>query len=397
MRLAIISPFAPELSGVGQYGVRMAQGLAQTKRFSAVDVLANTGGSSPTFEERDGLTIKRIWQRDRLNTLPALLRELTRLKPDVVWFNLGLSIYGKSPVVNFCGHLAPMLAKATGLPTVVTLHELFEMADLNAIGAANHPLMNWGGRLATRLILRADYVCLTLRSYASVLAHNYGVEHLIHIPHGTFDAPHFGPLSKAKRLLYFGGHAPYKGLEDLLEMYRSLKAEDPTLDLVVAGSDHPRFPGYFAGMRAAYAKLPDVTWMENVPEAALPALFESARVVALPYTATTGASSASIRAAAHGRPVVAYALRDLRALATDENLEITFAPVGDQGAFQQHLRALLNDPARCERIGRANVLAMQAHTLEITCQHYANLFYAAAQRQVVEPDRTGRYKFSSIG
>jgi glycosyltransferase involved in cell wall biosynthesis len=178
-------------------------------------------------------------------------------------------------------------------------------------------------------------------------------------------------------------------------MYRTLRAQDSGIELVVAGSDHPRFPGYFAKTRSAFADLTGVTWQENVPEASLPTLFESARVVALPYSATTGASSAALRAAAHGRPVVAYALRDLQTLACDENMEIAFAEPGDRVDFQNQLLRLLNAPEECERVGRANVAAMQTHTLDATCQHYANLFFATAQRRAFQPERAGRYEFSS--
>jgi glycosyltransferase involved in cell wall biosynthesis len=329
--------------------------------------------------------------------LPALLNELRQLEPDVVWFNLGLSIYGKSPWVNFLGHLAPMLTKTLGTPAVVTLHELFETVDLQALGVGNHRLMHWGGQLATRVILKANYICLPLRSYAEVLTRHYHAQRLIHIPLGTFNPPQFKPLSPNKRLLYFGGYAPFKGLEAFLEMYQTLKQADGAIELVVAGSDHPRFPGYFAQVRSAYAALPGVTWLQNVPEAQVPQLFEEARVVALPYTATTGASSVLLRAAAYGRPVVAYALPQLQALAADDDLEVAFAPQGNDRAFGELLCTLLNDPTGCERIGCRNVEAVQSRSIDLISQQYANVLQAAAHRQAVGPDGLGRFQISSFG
>lgn len=386
MRLAIVSPFFPEISGVGQYGVRVAEGLARTGHFSSIQVLANRWPGGDLREERDGLIIDRCWQRDQLSVLPDLLNGLRRIRPDVVWFNLGLSIYGKSPLVNFLGHTAPLLSKLSGVPVVVTLHELFEMADLGAIGASSNWLMRWGGALATRLILSADLVCLTLQPYVTLAQQKYGARNVRHVPHGAFDPPRFAPLSNEKRLLNFGLHAPYKGLNDLLEIYSELRASDSTLTLMVAGGDHPRFPGYFAAMRQTYAQVPGVTWLLNLPEEQLPAIFESARVVALPYAATTGASSVSHRAAAHGRPVVAYALRDLQTVAVEEDLQIEFVPAGNRAEFKARLLRLLNDPVECERIGRANVIAMQAFTLEATCWRYVALFESVMRRSVV----TGR-------
>lgn len=386
MRLAIVSPFTPEFSGIVQYGLRLAQGLAQSGRFTSIDVITNTITGRSCRADSDGVAVRRVWRRDHLGAMPAILGELAQIRPDVVWFNLGLSIYGKSPVANFLGHLTPMLARARGLPAIVTLHELFEMTDLAALGAGGHPGLRWGGSLATRFILRANYVCLTLRSYMSVIRQKYGADHVVHMPLGLVNAPRFAPLTGRKRLLYFGSAAPYKGLDGLLDIYQRLRAQDPAIELVVAGSDHQRFPGYFSKVRAAYGHLPGISWLENVPEENLTALFDSARVIALPYAATTGASSAALRAAAHGRPVVAYALRDLKTLAADENFEMAFVPVGDQAAFCRQLLTLLNAPEDCERIGRANVLAMQPHTLEATSQRYADLFSAAVDRQAFQPE-----------
>jgi glycosyltransferase involved in cell wall biosynthesis len=345
--------------------------------------LANRWPGGAAREERDGLIIERCWERDRLSVLPNLITGLRRSQPDVVWFNLGLSIYGKSPVVNFSGHVAPLLSRLADRPTVVTLHELFEMADLAAIGATNNWLMQLGGALATRLILSAHLVCLTLKPYADLVQQKYNVRNVRHVPHGAFDPPRFIPLPAEKRLLYFGLHAPYKGLKEFLELYAELRADDPAVTLSVAGSDHPRFPGYFAAMRAAHAHLPGITWLPNIPEARLPSIFESARVVALPYVATTGASSVSHRAASHGRPVVAYALRDLQTVATEENLQIEFVPNGDRAEFKNRLKLLLDNPAECERIGQANVTAMRAYTLETTCWRYVTLFESVAKLRAI--------------
>jgi len=380
VRLAIVSPFFPEISGVGQYGVRVAEGLACTGRFESIHVLANRWPGGKPYEVRDALIIERCWQRDSFNVLPNVLYKLQRLKPDLVWFNLGLSIYGQSPLTNFLGHMLPLFVQQSGVPVVVTLHELFEMADLEAIGTSRNQFIQWGGALATKLILSADLVCLTLKPYVAFAQQKYRVRNVTHIPHGAFDPPRFTPLPEEKRLLYFGLHAPYKGLSELLEIYAELRGIDSTLTLTVAGSDHPRFTGYFALMRDTHAHLPGVTWLPNLPEEQVPQLFDSARVVALPSVATTGSSSVSHRAASHGRPVVAYGLRDLQTVATEENLQLEFVSPGDRVAFKLRLQQLLDDPVECERLGRANAIAIQDFTLEATCWQYVVQFEAVLRR-----------------
>lgn len=383
MKLAVVSPFLPEISGVGQYGVRVAEALANTRRFSAVHVLANARPGAPRREQRGRLNIERVWARDRYDVAPSILAAILRLRPDVVWFNLGLSMYGSSRVANFLGHAAPALVRLAGIPAVATLHELFETANLRAIGATNGRVTQWGGALATRMILQADAVCLTLKSYLQLVRERYGAHSLFYIPHGAFDPPRFAPLPASKRALYFGSHAPYKGLPALIAMYRELRATDSALRLTIVGSDHPRFPGYFDSVRAAANDLPGIEWRPNMPEDQLPAVFESAQVVVLPYAATTGASSVTHRAAAHGRPIVAYRLPDLQAVAAEENLRVEFVTPGDPAAFTARLKSLLGDPAECERIGRENAAAMQAHTLEHTCRRYAEVFESVVARRLI--------------
>ncbi len=383
MKLGIVSPFPPEISGVGQYGARVAHGLAESRRFNAVRVFGHQAADAPQFEERDGLSVERAWARNSSLAAPRLIGALNAWQPDVIWFNLGLTVFGRSRIHNFGGLLAPMLMAMRGLPTVVTLHEIFEAANLRALGTVNGRITHWGGAVAMRALLQADAVCLTLRSYTRVMREHYKARNIVHLPHGAFDVPVFVDLPPDKRILIFGTFAPYKGLNNLIAIYRQLREADPSLKLTIAGSDHPRFPGYLAEMRAQAGDVPGIEWRTGLPEEELPALFQSAWVVALPYTATTGASSVAHRAATHGRPVVAYALPDLQEMAHDEHLYINFVPAGDREAFTRQLSLLLESPKWCEQIGRANVAAIQVHTLEVTCRRYIEVFEAAVERRAV--------------
>ena len=75
---------------------------------------------------------------------------MKQLNPDLIWFNLGASIFGKSPLSNLSGLLTPMSA-ARWFPTVVTLHEVVELADLRALNAPGGPFASLGARLLTRI------------------------------------------------------------------------------------------------------------------------------------------------------------------------------------------------------------------------------------------------------
>lgn len=182
MHLAIVSPFPPSITGIGQYGYHVARSLASSRLFSQLTILAGSvkNGQHPNHL---GLTeIDYCWQPDSLNARQSILARLKRLNPDLIWFNLGASIFGKSPLSNLSGLFTPMSA-ARRFPTVVTLHEVVELADLHALNAPGGSLAPLGARLLTSIATQADVVCLTMQHYADWLSAR-GVE-CTHIPIGA--------------------------------------------------------------------------------------------------------------------------------------------------------------------------------------------------------------------
>ena len=384
MHLCVVSPFPPELTGVGQYGWNIVQGLARTGAFRRITVLAQHS-ASPDPEPLNGVVqVRPGWSRDDWLTGARLAQQVRAERPDVVWFNLGYTVFGASRPVNFLGLLAPYITRRLGLPLVSTLHQIFEVTPPSSIGAKNGRLTALGARTATRLLLQAGTVCVTLGRYQQVLQTHYGAGGVHHIPHGAFVAPEVlkYPAHPPEDILFFGSLAPFKGLPVLLEAFERLKRHRPQASLTIAGSDHPRFPGYLETLRGAAlarngAAPRDVRWLGAVPENELRGLFAQARVVALPYLATTGASSVLYRALAYGRPVIASDLLDLRAAIDEEQLTIDYAPPADPAALAEALAALLADAPRQRATVERNLRAMRRLTLEHTCARYLALFQQA--------------------
>lgn len=379
MRLCIVSPFPPEISGIGQYGWNVAYGLARTGRFEAITVLTGSRdqGKLTQSTQADGITTRWVWKRDDVSTVGRLTEAIQREHPQVVWFNLGFTAFGRSRVTNFAGLATPMLTRQAGLSTVVTLHEIFEASPPRALGAVNGRLTTWGARAATRCLLRAHVVCVTLQRYQQELKKRYGADNVRHVPHGSFAAPEFLPPPTAPTpptLLIFATFAPYKGLPILLEAFERLKRVNSSLELVIAGSDHPRFPGYLAERRAAMNGMRGLHWLGQQTEAQLREVFARATIVVLPYTATTGASSVLHRAAAYGRPVVASDLPDIRAVADEEGLQLVYAPPADPSALAEALARLLADPAERGRLAQHNLQTMRLMSLDHTCARYVEVF-----------------------
>lgn len=385
MHLCIVSPFPPAISGVGQYGWHVTAGLAETGRFRALTVLADHAPGASAGEARlpAPVTVRRAWRRDDPGAAVAVLQALLAHRPDAVWFNAGMTMFGRSRLVNFLGLLTPCLARRAGLPVMVTLHEVFETARLRRLGLHNGPITHWGAHLATRLLLDADAVGVTLRRYAALLRERYGASNIHHLPHGAFTDVALLPRpagAPPHDILFFTSHAPHRGLSVLVEAFGAVRARFPDATLTIAGGDHPRFPGYSRQARREFAEQPGLRWLGPQTEAGLRRVMAQASLVAVPYLATTGASSVLNRAAALGRPVIASDLPDIRATAQEAGLEVAWTPPGDAPALARALMDLLGDPARQAALARRNVDAMRAIPLERTSARYADLIEAVAAR-----------------
>lgn len=382
MRLCIISPFPPHISGVGQYGWHMTRGLAARGGFESITVLADRSSGSDEAAHLNGpVTVQRVWRRDDPSSAVRLLRAASEAQPDVIWFNAGMTMFGRSRAANFLGLSVPLLMRQAGIPVVTTLHEVFETTRLKQLGLQNGTLTHWGAQFATHMLLRSHVVCVTLRHYAEALRRHYGAQHVQHLPHGTFDgledAPRLVPPPSTE-LLFFTSHAPHRGLPVLVNAFRAVQARYPEATLTIAGGDHPRFPGYLAQVRASVNGLRGLHWLGTQSESELTLLFARARLVVLPYLATTGASSVLHRAAAAGRPVVASDLMDIRLTAEEAGFQVELVPPGDARALAESVMRLLADPARQAAMARHNLEVARSMTLAATCARYEALLKHAA-------------------
>src|SRR3970040_2239786 len=100
MNLAIVSPYPPDITGIGQYGFHLSRILAQSGQFLDISVLAGSRTKTSRVDVTSPMKVFYQWQPDRLGVGQAILADLRRRKPDLVWFNLGASVFGRSPLAN---------------------------------------------------------------------------------------------------------------------------------------------------------------------------------------------------------------------------------------------------------------------------------------------------------
>jgi glycosyltransferase involved in cell wall biosynthesis len=380
MRLAIVTPYPPSITGIGQYGYHVSRLLAYSGAFSQVTVLTGHNGVSQV-DVPYPIGIEHGWDPDRWRIGRAIPEALARIRPDLVWFNLGVSVFGREPLANLSGFLSILGVKRQRLPTVVTLHELPELADLRALRAPGGFLARYGARLLTNIATRGDVTCLTTRHYADWLAMRRVTASLVHIPLGAYGAPDPLPETGSPELLLFTTLAPFKGVELLLQAFQTLKESHPDLRLTIAGAEHARFPRYMDSVRELHRSLDGVRWLGQVPESEIRGLFRRAQLVILPYLASTGSSSVLWQAARYGRALVAADLDDIRSTVSEAGLDVTFFKRGDVYSLVQTISRMLLLP-ECRRAQtQTNLAAARRYRPQDTCQAYLRAFNLALEAQ----------------
>ena len=380
MHLVIVSPFPPSITGIGQYGYHLTRALANSGLFSRLTVLAGSAATRPVQSPNHlGLAeVDYCWQPDSLRARPSILARVRGLNPDLVWFNLGASIFGKSPWSNLSGLLTPMNT-ARRFPTVVTMHELVELADLRALNAPGGALAPLGARLLTSLVTQADVVCLTMRHYADWLsARGVNCEH---IPIGAYHEPELLKEPESDELLFFTTLAPYKGLERLIEAFTRLRREIPHLCLNIAGASHARFADYARHLRDHFKGTDGIRWLGQVPEEDVKELFRRAQLVILPYGASTGSSSVLYQAATWGRAIIASDLDEILKMTSENNLQVQFFERENSDSLYHALRLLVSSPSLRQSQARHNLRSIQNLRPRATCHRYIRAFNRALEKR----------------
>jgi glycosyltransferase involved in cell wall biosynthesis len=208
------------------------------------------------------------------------------------------------------------------------------------------------GQLAgqRRLYERMDAVVVHSEHGAARLRDELSLDPaLVHvIPHGAFQhlaerrgelPPELAASSARPVVLFFGLIRPYKGVDVLLEAWRSV---EPEAELWIVGM--PRMD--IAPLRAAAP--PGVRWVPRyVSEPELAATFRRADVAVLPYR-EIDQSGVLFTALAFGTPLVLSAVGGFPEVDAAE-----LVPPGDAGALAAAISGLLSDPGRRERLAAA--------------------------------------------
>ena len=376
MKICLVTTFPPSTGGLSEYGFHIAREL-QRNPFLDLTVLADE--LPRDHAEPEGFNVKRCWSFDDPKTIFRLLKTIRQTKPDVVWFNLLFSTFGRNPVVAFSGLMAPLLARLGGRYTHVTLHHLMDTVELKDVGVRHETLYRAAGAVATRMILLSNSVSVLMPGYRKILNDKYGRDNVHLRAHGLLARrPEFPDFSRrgnpSHRILAFGKWGTYKRLELMAEAFKLISERMPDAKLVIAGGDHPQAPGYIDSMKAQHAGNSSIEFRGYIPESELADLFQSATVAVMPYSSSTGCSGVAHLACAFGVPIVSADLSDFRQMGQSEELAIDFYPPGNAQGLADCLLDLLGNFDKQVSMATQNFSAALRMTMPNVVQKYLRHF-----------------------
>lgn len=301
-RIALLSPFPPLKGGIARFSDELRRAF-EAAGCEVVPVPFRRlwprwlmKGHSAT-ESGDANSPDSPFALDLMNP-PGWLsaaRKLRAARPDVLL------------VAYWSGVLAPLTAlmrRASGLPTVVLLHNFTSHESIPGESMLKRLLVSSSDGFIT--LSRA--VDSELRAFAPA-ARTLRLFHPLYesqslIPSKADARRSLGLPEAAKVLLFFGYVREYKGLDTLLEAMAAVVLRDPSFRLVVAGEfilDSSRFREHARRLGIEGA----VEFREGyVPAAEVSTLMAAADAVVLPYRAATQSGIVSL-ALGHGVPVIA--------------------------------------------------------------------------------------------
>jgi glycosyltransferase involved in cell wall biosynthesis len=400
MKICLVTAFPPSGRQLNEYGFHLARELSKNPMVDLTmlgdqlcdyEWATDEDGrpiSNRQKSELPGFRVVRCWESDRLTSAFRIVREVRRLKPDVVWFNLVYSTFGTPahPLAAFAGLCTPAITRALGYFTHVTLHHILEHVDFAGAGVKRERLFRLGSDLATKALLNADSVSVLLPGYRRTLLAKYAARNVLLGTHGTFEscpvAPDFSQRGNPDhRIVAIGQWGTYKRLETLMEAFPAIERRVPTARLIIGGANHHTKPGYWESIRAQYGANPRIEFRGYVPEKAIGDLFRTASILVLPYDSATGSSGPAHQACEYGVPIVSADIRDLQDMAANEDMAVSFYRAGDPADLAAQIIGLLESPTDQRRAAEQNYSAAIQMTMSNVVRNYIRWFELHRRRQ----------------
>jgi cellulose synthase/poly-beta-1,6-N-acetylglucosamine synthase-like glycosyltransferase len=372
LRVCFISSYPPNRARLSEYAQNLVNELANRPGIGKIYLLVDKSATSKQLLNEDRkVKVLRVWKADNFLSIIAILSYILKIKPNVVHFNVHFQSFGRSRLANFTGLSLIFLCRLLGFRVLAEVHNLGEKVDLEKVKLKPSVLNKMGILVATKLILSAPRVVVTVRSYAEYLNKRYGHKGVQYIPHGTSAITYTAIDPEEKVILMFGHMGPYKGLPVIMKAFEELRQENNNVKLVVAGSSHPNFPGFLDEF--AKKRIPKAEFIGYVPEENVAQVFRTADVVVIPYFTTTGTSGVFHLACGYGKPIIASDLPEIREIISEGASALLVQP-GNVQTLKDAIKKVLSNPEMAAKMGDQNLAFAQKESWSVVAGEYEEAY-----------------------
>ena len=282
-------------------------------------------------------------------------------------------------LLHFAGLSAPALIRSLGFFTHITLHHIMEHVDFAAAGVRKAGCSS-SAPIWRRALCSKQTPCLVLLpGYQRTLMSKYAAKNVLLGTHGTFAAaptpPDFTKRGNPDmRILAIGHWGTYKRLETLMEAFPKVLEKVPNARLIIAGANHHTRAGYWESIRAAQPAHLPIEFLGYVPEEDIPDLYQSTSLLVMPYDSATGSSGPAHQACEYGIPIVSADIPDLREMAVDEDMAVSFYQTANANDLAEQMVSILSSPELQRRMAEQNYRAGVRMTMGSVIRTYLRWF-----------------------
>jgi glycosyltransferase involved in cell wall biosynthesis len=365
-KIVLVGPHSPSHLGLSEY-TAITAGLFAASGKAEVIVLADRSEEAKN-ESRPNLKVERVWKYNSILTPFFILWAIKKHQPRAVWFNLIYSVFGNRRLSAFVGLLIPQLCRLLGFPTYIYLHHTHHFIDLAHSRYTKKRRWDfWAYELALRSLLSVNEVYVPLDRFKDFLCERYGTKNIKKVAHWFLPGGQKRSNLDTTTLLAFGRFGGYKPLSVVFDVFREVKKQKPEVKLMIAGEDHPGFPGHVKScLDALEPELRSkINYMGYVPDEHLEEVFTSCGLLLMPYLSLTGVSGVAHWAASFGLPIICPNLPDFVSMAREQSFAFQFYDAGSIRSAAQKTVDLLNNPAEMKRYADHNYQLAQSNSVKL--------------------------------
>ncbi|MBP5483794.1 MAG: glycosyltransferase [Bacteroidales bacterium] len=347
MRIALLSSFYPLRGGISQFNASMLEGLGKCHDIRAFSFsrqypsLLFPGKTQYVTPEDEATQVEATAILDTINpfTWIKTAKEIRKWKADVLVMKYWMSWFAPSLgyVERHCG------CKSIAVLDNVIPHE-----------------PHWFDKPLTRYFLNgcSGFISMSPKVEADLLSLRPDAPHIL-LPHPIY--AHFGPRMpreqaaqqlginpELKTLLFFGLIRDYKGLDILLEAFRTLPED---YQLVIAGEPYGSFEKYQAIIDTLPGKDRVHVFPDYIKDSEVKKFFSAADVAVLPYRSATQSGISAI-ACHFGVPMIVTDVGGLKDTIGARGTGIV-APEASPEAVRKEIKRFFASPALQESCQKA--------------------------------------------